>query len=170
MSQPTRQDDPHANRLRAGRISDPWRAYFVTKCVEARRPILASSAAAEIVIDSLVHLRIRGEIKLLAFVVMPDHYHAVFTLLPGGDLSAIMRRIGSFTANEIRKSLGLRQRIWHDDGFHDHACRDDEDLLTRVAYLHHNPVRKGFVSQAEDCLFSSAHPSRRHVLNWDWWV
>jgi putative transposase len=169
MNSPTRKNTPHANRLRGGRISQPWQTYYVTKCVEGRRSTLAVPAAAEIVIGSLVHVRNQGEIKLLAFVVMPDHYHAVFTRLPGDDLAAIMGRIGSFTSNQIRKSLGLRNGIWQ-DGFHDHACRDEQDVLGRVDYVHHNPVRKGFVSQAEEWLFSSAHPSRRAGLDWDWWV
>jgi putative transposase len=170
MTSTTRENDPHANRLRGGRISEPWRTYFVTKCVDGRRPILGAPTAAEIIIDSLVHVRNEGQIKLLAFVVMPDHYHAIFTLLPGEDLSSIMRRIGSFTANQIRKALGLRQGIWQDDGFHDHACRDDQDVLGLVEYLHHNPVRKGLVSEAAEWPFSSAHPSRRAVLDWDWWA
>ena len=170
MSQPAREDDPHAKRLRGGRISEPWKTYFVTKCMGGRSPILETPAAAEIVIDCLVRVRSRGDIKLLAFVVMPDHYHAIFTLMPGNDLSTIMRKIGSFTANEIPNSLGIRKRIWQVDGFHDHACRDDRDLLNGVDYVDNNPVRKGLVAQAEDWFFSTAHPSRRAVLDWEWWV
>jgi REP element-mobilizing transposase RayT len=79
-------------------MSAPFQTYFITKCVEARRPILAVPSAAEIVIDSLAHARRQGQIKLLAFVIMPDHYHAVFSLLPGQDLSDLMRRVGSYTA------------------------------------------------------------------------
>jgi putative transposase len=170
MSAPAHENDPHAKRLRARRISETYKTYFVTKCLEDRRPILQTPAAAEIVIASLITVRNRGEIKLLAFVIMPDHYHAVFTLMPDHDLSKIMRRIGSFTANSIQKSRGVRERIWQHDGFHDHACRDDQDVLERVEYLHHNPVRKGLATQAEDWLLSSAHPSRQAVLDWDWWT
>jgi REP element-mobilizing transposase RayT len=111
MTNPIHDDDPHARRLRGGRISAPFQTYFVTKCTEARRPILAVPSAAEIVIQSLAHGRRRGQIKLLAFVVMPDHYHAVFSLLPGHDLSDLMRRIGSYTANGIRRTLDLDHPI-----------------------------------------------------------
>jgi REP element-mobilizing transposase RayT len=80
-------------------MSSPWQVYFITKCVEARRPILANPDADEILINCLAHVRQEGKIKLLAFVVMPDHYHAIFALAPGADLSQLMRRVGSFTAN-----------------------------------------------------------------------
>jgi putative transposase len=163
-------DKPHAERLRTGRISAPGETYFITKCVDERRPILADARAAEEVISSLAHVRQEGQIKLLAFVIMPDHYHAVFTLLTDEKLEHLMQRIGSFTANKIRKLLGVRGVIWQDGGFHDHRCRDEEDVLGCAAYVEHNPVRKGWVTDPADWLLSSAHPTRKALLDWDWWA
>jgi hypothetical protein len=40
----------------------PSRPILVTKCVEARRPVLAVPSAAEIVIESLAHARRQGQI------------------------------------------------------------------------------------------------------------
>ena len=170
MSDPNSHGDPHARRLRGGRSSAPFQTYFVTKCVKERRPILAAAAAAEIVIESLAHVRRQGQIKLLAFVIMPDHYHAVFLLLPGADLSGLMRRIGAHTGLQIRRTLDLGHLVWQGDGFYDHACRTDKEVLDAVDYVHDNPVRKGLVALAEDWPFSSAHASRRGLLDWDWWV
>jgi len=170
MSSLDRESGPHARRLRSGRISVPWRTYFVTKCTESRRTLLGSPAAAEIIIQSWAFVRGQGQIKLLAFVVMPDHYHVVIALLPGGSLSKVMNRVGSFTANQIRQALGVQHRIWQDDGFYDRACRDDAEVREIAEYIHHNPVRKGLVERAEDWLFSSAHPSRRVLTDWEWWV
>jgi REP element-mobilizing transposase RayT len=170
MTIPIHDDDPHARRLRGGRMSAPFQTYFVTKCVEARRPILAVPAAAEVVIESLAHVRRRGQIKLLAFVVMPDHYHAVLSLLPGHDLSDLMRRIGSYTANRIRRLLELDQPMWQADGFFDRACRNDKEVYDAVEYVHDNPVRKGLMAVPEEWPFSSAHPKHREMLDWDWWV
>jgi putative transposase len=170
MTIPGHDDHPHARRLRGGRMSAPFQTYFVTKCVEARRPILDLPSAAEIVIQSLDHVRRQGQIKLLAFVIMPDHYHAVFSLLPGEDLSQLMRRIGSYTGGRIRRTLGLGHLVWQDAGFYDHACRSDQEVFDAVEYVHDNPVRKGLVVLPEEWPFSSAHPSRREMLDWDWWV
>ena len=170
MSIPGRDDDPHARRLRSGRLSEPFQTYFVTKCVEGRRNILADPVAAETVIQTLAHVRRQGQIKLLAFVIMPDHYHVVLTLLPGEELSSLMRKIGSYTANRIRKTLGLHHAVWQGEGFYDHACRNDAEVLEIVEYVHHNPVRKGLVASAEDWVFSSAHATRRDLLDWGWWI
>jgi REP element-mobilizing transposase RayT len=170
MTIPGHDDDPHARRLRGGRMSAPFQTYFVTKCVEDRRPILAVPSAAEIVIQSLAHARRQGQIKLLAFVIMPDHYHAVFSLLPGASLSDFMRRIGSYTGRQIRRALNLSHLVWQGDGFYNHACRSDREVLEAVEYVHDNPVRKGLIALPEQWPFSSAHPDRRGMLDWDWWV
>ena len=166
-SVPIHDDDqePHSRRLRGGRISAAFQTYFITKCVDERRETLAVPAAAEIVIESLAHARRKGENKLLAFVVTPDHYHAVFVLLPDHDLSDLMRRVGSYTANRIRRTLDLDLPVWQADGFYDRACRNDKEVLDAVEYVHHNPVRKGMVRVPEDWPFSSAHPSRRAILD-----
>jgi putative transposase len=156
--------DSHAQRLRAGRFSAPFQTYFITKCTEGRCSFLTESVAAETVIQSLDHVRRMGYIKLLAFVIMPDHYHTIFTLLDRDDLSGVMRRIGSFTANRIRKVLRLQHAVWQDDGFYDRACRDDAEVYEIVEYVHHNPVRRGLVTSPEQWLFSSAHPTRSYLV------
>ncbi|MHB1558078.1 MAG: REP-associated tyrosine transposase [Isosphaeraceae bacterium] len=151
-------------------MSVSYQTYFVTKCVEHRHTILASPTAAETVIQSLAHARHQEQIKLLAFVIMPDHYHAVFTLLPGETLSRLMMRIGSFTANRIRRDLDMESAIWQKDGFYDRACRTDAEVIAAVEYVHDNPVRKGLVKSPEEWLFSSAHPTWSSLLDWEWWV
>src|SRR5262249_28108812 len=150
--------------------SVPWQTYFVTKCTEARRPLLAEPETAEIVIQSWAFVREHGDVKLLAFVVMPDHYHVVFTLVREQSLANLMRRVGSFTANQIRQALDVTNPIWHDGGFYAGACRDDAEALEIAEYIHHNPVRRGLVGRAEDWPYSSAHPSRRKLTDWEWWL
>jgi REP element-mobilizing transposase RayT len=153
MKDPSRDHDPGAWRLRGGRVSVPFHTYFITKCVEARRPILADPSAAEIVIESLAHIRRQGQIKLLAFVVMPDHYHAVFSLLPGHDLSDLMRRVGSYTGNRIRRTLHLGHVVWQVDGFYDRACRNEGEVLDAVEYVHDN-IATFTIEQAKQLLTS----------------
>ena len=164
MTSFNRDGDPHARRLRSGRLSAPFQTYFVTKCTHGHRNILAEPIAAETVIRSLEYVRRAGHIKLLAFVIMPDHYHTVFTLLEGEDLSGIMRRVGSFTANRIRRILQLDHAVWQGEGFYDRACRNDAEVYEIVEYIHHNPVRRGLATSPEEWVFSSA--TRHGKTSW----
>jgi putative transposase len=141
--------------------------YHLVKCVKGRRPLLADPQSAEMIIGSVQHARRHQEIKLRGFVIMPDHYHVVLTLLEVIDLSPLMRRIGSFTANEIRKRSKIRGAVWQDGGFFDHLCRSEKENGEIIEYIHHNPVRRQLVSAAEDWPDSSAHPDRKHLLDWD---
>ena len=91
----------------SGCISSGGETYYVTKCVEGRRPLLAKPDSAEAIIDSLVFARAKGRIKLLAFVVMPDHYHVLLTLMPGEELSRFMQSIGFFHGESDSRSARL---------------------------------------------------------------
>lgn len=67
-------------RLRIGRVSVPGARYFITACVQGREPVLTSDAVLNRVRCGLDELTEAGDWRELAFVVMPDHVHALFTL------------------------------------------------------------------------------------------
>jgi REP-associated tyrosine transposase len=157
------------HHLRSGRASEPLATYAVTKCVEHRQPVLATDATAEIIIHCFDHLRIQQQIKLLAFCVMPDHYHSLFLLLCGKTLSQIMSSIGKFTASGINKLATTRGQFWQ-EGFFEHRCRDTDDALDRLAYIEQNPVRAGLVANAVDWPYSSAFPANARFLDRQWFA
>ena len=66
---------------------------------------LKDPRAAQIVGDAFGHF-IDERYKLGAWVVMPNHYHALVTPLPGFTLGAILNSWMSFTAKEINKLHG----------------------------------------------------------------
>src|SRR4051812_16054907 len=128
----------HQRYLRGGRQSEPLACYAITKCVEQRRQVLGNETAASVIIASFDWLREQHKIKLLAFCVMPDHYHVLFVLLDDS-LSDVMKSVGKHTATQINKHIGDSGQFWQ-DGFHDHQCRDIDDVLDRMTYIERNPV------------------------------
>ena len=56
--------------------------YFVTMTLKECEPLFADSAAAERVVRELQHHRQRRLIELYAYVVMPEHVHAVLRPIP----------------------------------------------------------------------------------------
>jgi putative transposase len=106
--------------------------------------------------------------KLLAFCIMPDHFHIVMFLLPGRNLSELMKATSKFTSRELNKLLGRLGKFWQ-QGFHDHRCRDEREVHDLCLYTEHNPVRKGLVSAAELWPYSSAFESNKRLLDRDWW-
>ena len=57
----------HGNALRAGRWSEDFACYAVTKCTKDRQPVLVSCDTAQVILDSLDYMRSANHIRLLAF-------------------------------------------------------------------------------------------------------
>lgn len=158
---------PHRRALRAGRQNEPFGRYAITKCLQNRQPILAAAEPAKIILGSLQHLRDTHQIRLLGFCITPDHYHALFVLLPGKDLSDLMRSVSKFTGLRLNRLFGRTGQFW-EEGFHDHKCRDD-DVVDRLTYIEGNPVTAALVAQPEDWPYSSANEDHREMLDREWY-
>ena len=95
-----------------------------------------------------------------AWVVLPDHLHAIWTL-PDGDNDYPNR----WKSIKGRFSRSLPQReVWRPRGkglwqnrYREHRIRDERDLLLHLAYCHFNPVRHRLVRRPEDWPYSSLH-------------
>lgn len=126
--------------------------------------------------DAVLRIRDERPFQIDAFVVLPDHLHAVWTLPPGDDDFS-----GRWAAIKTRFSRGLepgRQRhshvarrekgIWQ-RRFWDHHIRDEADYAKHLRYCWANPVKHGLVDQATDWPYSSIHRDiRRGLVGSEW--
>lgn len=93
--------------------------------------------------------------RLHAWVVMPNHVHALFTPAVGWNLSDIVGSWKSFTSKEANKLLGRTGRFWQEDYF-DRFIRDEEHFGTVVNYIEANPVKARLCDKPEQWRFGSA--------------
>jgi REP element-mobilizing transposase RayT len=77
-----------------------------------------------------------------AFVLMPNHVHAVIAPTHGYDLSMILRGIKGVSANECNKLLGRKSTFWMDESY-DHIVRDANELVGFRNYITANPEKAG---------------------------
>jgi putative transposase len=66
----------------------------------------------------------------------------------------------------VKRERGIWQRRYWE-----HLIRDDQDLQAHVDYIHHNPVKHGYVAQASAWPHSSIHRYIR--MGWvkeDWGI
>jgi REP element-mobilizing transposase RayT len=121
--------------------------------------ILAQDAAGYLVQDTL--LTFDGtRYHLLAWVVMPNHVHALLQPKPGWPLPHIMSSWKSFTGRRLAplmtKATGtLVKHVWHRE-YWDRFIRDRNHLTIATEYIHNNPVKAGLVKHAADWPWSSA--------------
>jgi REP element-mobilizing transposase RayT len=93
---------------------------------------------------------------LPAWVVMPNHVHAVVRPLPGHTLNDIEHSWKSFTANKANKLLQRTGRIFWQSECFDHLIRDDDDHARCCAYVVNNPVTARLCERPEVWRWSSA--------------
>ncbi|HXI61595.1 MAG TPA: transposase, partial [Pyrinomonadaceae bacterium] len=55
--------------------------------------------------------------KLSAWVVMPNHVHALLTPLGNQLLSRILHSLKSYTSNEANRILGIEGKFWQQESF-----------------------------------------------------
>ncbi len=91
--------------------------------------------------------------RVIAFVILPDHIHALATMRDGRDDNS--RLIQEFKKGFTRR-LHLKDSPWQ-SRFWEHTIRDERDLRNHVEYIHYNPVKHGWCNAPDDWKFSSAH-------------
>jgi len=129
--------------------------YFVTTKAARNIALFQVHEIAEIVIAKLLHYRMAGAYRLHEFVLMPNHLHLLLTPADATTLEKAMQLIKGGSSHEIHQKRASRMEIWQ-AGFHEATIRDTADYLSRVRYIHVNPVAAGFVDRAEEWRWGSA--------------
>lgn len=94
---------------------------------------------------------------LRAWVIMPNHVHAVVHPESPHTLSSILKSWKGYTAVQANRLLNRSgQSFWQSESY-DHSCRDDDDRARCCAYTIMNPVNARLCARPEDWLWSSAH-------------
>ncbi|MEM9937997.1 MAG: transposase [Pseudomonadota bacterium] len=104
--------------------------------------------------------------ETVAVVILPEHIHSLWTLPPEDQDYA--RRISMLKAGFTRrlpdqlKSSGRKgeRGIWQ-PRYWEHLIRDEKDLENHVNYIHHNPVKHGYVTNPDNWPYSSWHRYKR---------
>ncbi len=80
--------------------------------------------------------------RLVAWCVMPNHVHVVCRLLPGQELSVVVRGWKSYTAKMANKILARDGVFWQRE-YYDRLIRDEDEFERAVRYVVRNPERAG---------------------------
>jgi putative transposase len=140
------------SRLRRLVLAD--RYFFVTCNLERRRRLLSSEELS--LLARVIALRRSAHRFLLtAWVLLPDHWHAIVYPAHPLTISETMEAIKVSATRRINRGRGTLGPLFQ-SRFFDRALRTVKEYGETVEYIHWNPVRRGFVSQPEGWTWSSA--------------
>jgi len=154
------------------RIHDGAYPHFITSSVVYWIPVFSRDDYFRVLVDNLVYCVSNKGLLVHAYVVMPNHFHAICSHA-GNDLSSVMRDLKKYTARIVVQKLesegrntwltAMRRasghesgtRVW-DESFHPEQVHSEPFFQQKLDYLHNNPVRAGYVNDPCEWKYSSA--------------
>jgi putative transposase len=142
--------------------------YFFTVVTYGRRPFLTNEHVRTALREGIQEVRQALPFTIEAWVLLPDHLHAIWTLPKNDDnftsrwaiIKRSVSRLKFLVENEASKNNSHvkrgERRIWQ-RRFWDHLIRDDLDLHRHLDYIHWNPVKHGYVNRVLDWPYSTFH-------------
>jgi len=148
MGKPSPVRRGHA-ALRRGRVSVTNQVYLVTFTTHQRAPLFSDPDCAMSMARASNDRRLWTSSELLAWVLMPDHWHGLLVLGERDYLPSLVQRLKANTGRHVRQVDARVGRVWG-AGYHDRALRAEEQLLDAARYVVMNPVRAGMVTRVGD--------------------
>ncbi len=155
------------------KIYEPTHPHFLTCTILNWLPIFTRKESVDILIQSFKYLQQEDNFKLYAYVILENHIHLVAS---SDDIAKSMRSFKSFTAKKILKLLQsenattlLEQlafykkahkktatyQIWQ-EGIQPKLMQSDAMMISKIKYIHDNPVKRGYVDEAVHWRYCSA--------------
>ena len=127
------------------------RTYFVTAVTAERRSLFQVTATAELLERTMLDYRTQKKFLLHAYIIIPDHFHALITPAPDVSLEKAMQFIkGGFSFR-----LKSKQNVWT-PSFNESQVSTEEKFTSCLRYIEENPVRRGLAPTPKAYPFSSA--------------
>lgn len=146
---------------------------FVDRLLDHQSPVhhLANPQLASMVESAMLFFA-GQRYELIAWCVMPSHYHWLFKPLeswaaaarearsqqgkqPKSPRQTIQQSLQGYTARFCNSELGRSEQFWQHETW-DHWVRDEEELVRIVRYIESNPVAARLVGNPCDWHWSSA--------------
>lgn len=131
-----------------------WDQYLDTNTNE---PQWLGNPEIALIVKNAFHYFDKISYDLVAYCVMPNHFHLVIDTSDEVNYSkplyAIMHSLKSFTGNEANKVLGRKGTFWQEESY-DHIIRDAREFKNTIAYTLENPVKAGLAKDWEQFPFS----------------
>ncbi len=130
------------------KLTNETSLFFVSSTTYKKRPIFHQPVAVLKFQDAIKCYEVRGYYHLIAYCIMPNHYHLVLRLNQKHTVSQILHNIHSFFVHEYCRLNDIKpRRFW---ARHSWIVGIDTEKLywQKIAYTLLNPYRAGLVKSS----------------------
>ena len=158
--------DPHSKNPRLHRLKTAPSTSIVTKSLRPKKAVLTPDLR-EVIVEAFTFAVRNERVYLRAFVVMPDHWHALIGLREPWTLPKFMHSFMSHVGAKTSAHQRMNHTAWQ-DGFYQTLIKTARQFTYVAIYIEDNPVKKGFVRRPEDWAESSAMREDLFTDPWPW--
>jgi len=134
--------------------------YHVINRGNGRAEVFHKDADYAAFVDLLVAANERLPLRVLGYMLMPNHFHLVLWPRGDGDLSRWMQWLLTTHVRRYHRHYHSSGHVWQ-GRFKAFPIQRDSHLLTVLRYVERNALRARLVERAEDWLWSSLAWRRR---------
>jgi REP element-mobilizing transposase RayT len=154
--------------------------YFTATILEWKK-LLKPEKYKQIVADSLHFLVADKRIKIYAFVIMDNHLHLIWQMMPGHKRAKVQQGFLKFTAQQLKEDLMKQHpqvlqlfkvnaadreyQFWERNPL-SIELRTPEVFIQKLEYIHWNPVKAGLCVLPEEYKYSSAKYYETGIRDW----
>lgn len=118
-----------------------------------RAPIFFDEENYQYLINLMYRFLPFYKIDLVAYCLMPNHYHILLEEFESKQASRFIQRVFNSYTQAINKRYSRAGTLFQGAAKHTEIAYND-DLATVVGYIHHNPVATGLVKDASRWKYS----------------
>jgi putative transposase len=133
------------------RFQESGQTHFVTFGCYHRRRNFSSAVAKEVFEAALERTRLKLNLCVYGYVVMPDHVH-LLTSEPKKE--SLAEAIKPLKQSVSRRLIGESSHFWQ-KRYYDFNIRTRQQFVEKLRYIHRNPVKAGFCVRPDDWEWSS---------------
>lgn len=142
----------------------PGGTYFFTLVTQNRNTIFSRTDNCLLFMDAIHYVQQNHPFNLVAYVLLPDHIHMLWTL-PENDTrySERLRLVKSYFSRKMVQKPVIQntsrliqgeQEIWQ-RRFWEHTVLSEIDFTNRLDYIHYNTCKHGYSPEPSSWEFSS---------------
>lgn len=129
--------------------------YLITSACYEHKHRLNSCQRRQQIFNQFSELFKKNKIDILAWVILPNHYHLLITTVEFKWLSKEIRLIHGRLARQWNLEDNLAGKVWC--SYSDRAIRSENHYYTVLNYIHYNPVKHNYAKSPYDWQESSVH-------------
>ena len=152
-------------------IKNQHAPHFITCTVYQWVDVFTRAEYINILPDSIRYCQKHKGLEVHSWVIMSNHFHMILSSKKA-NLSDIIRDLKKYTSRKIYEAIKQNSaesrkkwmlwllkkdgKIWFwEEGYHGEEIYSEDYLITKLNYIHLNPVRAFLVEKEEEYLYSS---------------